>query len=104
VLHALKTHPDLQEIVLCVDNDVGGIEAAYRLRDILHEAGYASVGRLAPAMKDWNECLKAMHGASALPAVPHRKLGAYLAAADPSKAGWQRAAWHSEMGNETGNP
>lgn len=35
LLHALETHPDLQEIFLCTDNDEGGIDGADCIRDIL---------------------------------------------------------------------
>ena len=72
VLTALKSHSNLSEIVLCVDNDEGGIEAVDRLRDILNENGYSNVKRLAPPYKDWNEVLKAKNGAPALPAVPNK--------------------------------
>ena len=72
VLTALKNHSNLSEIILCVDNDEGGIEAADRLRDILNENGYSNVKRLAPPYKDWNEVLKAKNGAPALPAVPNK--------------------------------
>ena len=72
VLTALKNHSNLREIVLCVDNDEGGIEAVDRLRDILHENGYSNVKCLAPPYKDWNEVLKAKNGAPALPAVPNK--------------------------------
>ena len=72
VLTALKSHSNLSEIVLCVDNDEGGIEAVDRLRDILNENGYSNVKRLAPPYKDWNEVLKAKNGAPALPAVPNQ--------------------------------
>lgn len=82
VLQALKTHPDIREVVLCVDNDEGGIEAAYRLRDILQEQGYSQIKRFAPAYKDWNECLKAQNGVDALPAVPHKRMEAYMEAID----------------------
>ena len=78
VLTALKNHSNLREIVLCVDNDEGGIEAVDRLRDILHENGYSNVKRLAPPYKDWNEVLKAKNGAPALPAVPHKRKEEYL--------------------------
>lgn len=59
VLTALKNHSNINEIVLCVDNDEGGIEAVDRLRDILTENGYPNVKWLAPKFKDWNEILKA---------------------------------------------
>ena len=72
VLTALKSHSNLSEIVLCVDNDEGGIEAVDRLRDILNENGYSNVKRLAPPYKDWNEVLKAKNGVYALPAVPNQ--------------------------------
>ena len=72
VLTALKNHSNLSEVILCVDNDEGGIEAVDRLRDILNENGYSNVKRLAPPYKDWNEVLKAKNGAPALPAVPNK--------------------------------
>lgn len=78
VLAALKNHSNLREIVLCVDNDEGGIEAVDRLRDILHENGYPNVKRLAPEFKDWNECLKSQNGVEPLPAVPHKRKDEYL--------------------------
>lgn len=72
VLTALKNHSNLSEVILCVDNDEGGIEAVDRLRDILNENGYSNVKRLAPPYKDWNEVLKAKNGVYALPAVPNK--------------------------------
>ena len=72
VLTALKKHSNLSEVILCVDNDEGGIEAVDRLRDILNENGYSNVKCLAPPYKDWNEVLKAKNGAPALPAVPNK--------------------------------
>lgn len=78
VLTALEKHKNLSEIILCVDNDEGGIEAADRLRDILEKNGYTHVKRLAPQFKDWNEDLKAKNGATPLPAVPHKRKEEYL--------------------------
>ena len=72
VLTALKNHSNLSEVILCVDNDEGGIEAVDRLRDILNENGYSNVKRLAAPYKDWNEVLKAKNGAPALPALPNK--------------------------------
>lgn len=85
VLTALKNHANLSEIVLCVDNDEGGIEAVDRLKDILAENGYTDVKRLAPKYKDWNEVLKAKNGAAALPAVPHKRKEEYLNQIDSLK-------------------
>ena len=78
VLTALKNHSNLSEVILCVDNDEGGIEAVDRLKDILTENGYTDVKRLAPKFKDWNEVLKAKNGALALPAVAHKRKEEYL--------------------------
>ncbi len=78
VLKALENHTDLRSIYLCTDNDEGGIEAAERLRDILHEHGYADIFRIAPQLKDWNECLKQRYGAEYIPAVPHERKELYL--------------------------
>jgi DNA primase len=78
VLTALKNHSNLSEIILCVDNDEGGIEAVDRLRDILNENGYENVRRFEPKFKDWNECLKAQHGVEPLSAVPHKRKEEYL--------------------------
>ncbi len=78
VLTALKGHSNLSEIVICTDNDIGGIDAADRLRDILNENGYTDIKWLTPEFKDWNECLKAQNGVEALPAVPHKRKEEYL--------------------------
>ena len=85
VLTALKNHSNLSEVILCVDNDEGGIEAVNRLRDILNENGYSNVKRLAPPYKDWNEVLKAKNGVKALPAVPHKRKEEYLHQIDSLK-------------------
>ena len=55
VLTALKGHFNLSEIIICTDNDLGGIDAADRLRDILNDNGYADIKRILPTNKDWNE-------------------------------------------------
>lgn len=78
VLKALENYTDLRSIYLCTDNDEGGIEAAERLRDILHEHGYTDIFRIEPQQKDWNECLKQRYGAEYLPAVPHERKELYL--------------------------
>ena len=72
VLTALKGHSNLSEIVICTDNDVGGIDAADRLKDILHENNYKNISRVLPQNKDFNEDLKQLNGADFLPAVPHK--------------------------------
>lgn len=77
VLTALKGHSNLSEIVICTDNDVGGIDAADRLRDILQENGYADIKRFVPTNKDWNEDLKQLNGVDFLLAVPHKQKEEY---------------------------
>ena len=71
VLEALKFHSNLNEVVLCTDNDVGGIDAADRLRDILRENGYTNIFRIMPRNKDFNEDLKELHGLTPIPAAAH---------------------------------
>ena len=77
VLTALKGYPNLSEILICTDNDEGGIDAADRLKDILSDSGYADIRRILPHNKDFNEDLKQLNGAEFLPAVPHRRLEKY---------------------------
>lgn len=71
VLEALKRHSNVDKVVLCTDNDVGGIDAAERLRDILRENGHANIFRMASRNKDWNEDLKELHGLTPIPAIAH---------------------------------
>ncbi len=78
VLKALGNHSELESVYLCTDNDEGGIDAAERLRDILCEHGYTDIFRIAPQLKDWNECLKQRYGAEYLPAVPHERKELFL--------------------------
>ncbi len=78
VLEALKCHSNLNEVVLCTDNDVGGIDAADRLRDILRENGYANIFRIIPRNKDFNEDLKELHELTPIPAVPHLRKELFL--------------------------
>lgn len=71
VLEALKCHLSIDEVVLCADNDVGGIDAAGRLRDILQENGFTNIFRITPRNKDFNEDLKELHVIASIPAVAH---------------------------------
>ncbi|HBH94783.1 MAG TPA: hypothetical protein DDX91_03470, partial [Ruminococcaceae bacterium] len=71
VLEALKCHSNLDEVVLCTDNDTGGIDAAERLRDILRENRYENIFRITPRSKDFNEDLKELHGLTPIPAAAH---------------------------------
>ena len=71
VLKALELHDSIEHIVICTDNDEGGIDAYDRLRDILQEQGYTNITRIYPTYKDFNEDLKARNGQSAIIAAPH---------------------------------
>lgn len=77
VLTALKEHSNLSEIVICTDNDVGGIDAADRLKDVLRENNYENISRILPKNKDFNEDLKQLNGVDFLPAVPHKQKEEY---------------------------
>ena len=77
VLKALDNHENLQHIVICTDNDEGGIDAYDRLNDILREQGYTNVTRIYPTYKDYNEDLKARNGQPAIIAVSHERKRIY---------------------------
>ena len=77
VLEALKRHSNLDKVVLCTDNDVGGIDAAERLRDILRENGCENIFRMTSQNKDWNEDLKEMHELTPIPASAHLRKGLF---------------------------
>lgn len=77
VLTALKGHSNLFEIMLCTDNDVGGIDAADRLKDVLYENNYKNILRILPKNKDFNEDLKQLNGVDFLTAVSHKQKEEY---------------------------
>ncbi len=77
VLTALKVHSNLIEIVICTDNDIGGIDAADRLKDVLRENNYENISRVSPKNKDFNEDLKQLNGVDFLSAVPHKSKEEY---------------------------
>ncbi|MBR1382686.1 MAG: DUF3991 and TOPRIM domain-containing protein [Ruminococcus sp.] len=77
VLYALEQHKNIEHVVLCTDNDEGGIDGAERIRDILNERGFTNITRLYPTNKDWNEDLKAKNGLPAIIAEPHRRKALY---------------------------
>lgn len=78
VLTALENHPDLREIVICTDNDEGGIDAADRLSDILDDKGYKNIQRQIPECKDWNEQLKSLKGVESIPSSHHKRKEKYM--------------------------
>ena len=82
VLKALENHKRLNRIYLCTDNDEGGIDAAFRLKDILNEHGCKDIYRVFPKNKDFNEDLKAKNGAYALPAQRYERFENVMEKAD----------------------
>ncbi len=66
----LELHPHLNHVVLCLDHDEAGIEAAEKYQDMLSEKGIRCEGELS-IHKDWNEDIKANHGLPASPAEEH---------------------------------
>ena len=76
VLTALEEHPNIDWVIICTDNDEGGIDAAHRLWDILNELDY-DLTIYPPNNKDYNEDLKEERGAPFIPAVPHKRLEEY---------------------------
>ena len=74
MLYQLRQHSHLQKVILCVDHDEAGIEAAYRLKDILNFNGYFNVSQALSEFKDWDEDLKALNGMTPIPAKEHPKI------------------------------
>lgn len=74
LLWMLEQYPAIRSVCLCLDHDPAGIEATFRLADVLREHGYEDVGLLQPAYKDWNEDLKARRGIPAQEAKEHPQL------------------------------
>jgi hypothetical protein len=70
MLKMLELHPSLDHVVLCLDHDQAGIEAAEKYRDLLYEMGIRSDQELSEN-KDWNEDIKANQGLPAIPAEEH---------------------------------
>ena len=58
----LKDNPDIQKVVLCLDNDEAGLQATKQIKEKLAEQGYNEVTALTPKLKDWNADLKCLHG------------------------------------------
>ena len=67
LLHQLEVHPNLQRVVLCLDNDTAGRSASERIGNLLRERGYA-VEVMIPEQKDWDEDLKSRNGSDSKPA------------------------------------
>ena len=58
LMHQLDTHPLLNRIVLCLDNDRAGQEAVDRIKNSLLEKGYTDIRVQIPLNKDWDDDLQ----------------------------------------------
>ena len=67
LLHRLEVHPNLQRVVLCLDNDTAGRSASERIGSQLREREYA-MEVMTPERKDWDEDLKSRNGSDSKPA------------------------------------
>lgn len=72
--HILKTNPQIDTVVTCLDHDSAGIEGNYRLREEILRLGAYTVTAEQPRFKDWNEGLKNEHGLEVLPGTEHSGL------------------------------
>ena len=99
MLWMLEKNPNLRKVILCLDHDAAGIEAAGRLSEVLREHGYSQIAPLQSEYKDWDEDLKARHGLEAQPAEEHpqiavaglvcRRIGARCKEVQPDRAAYQ---------------
>ena len=55
IQHLLGTQPQLQEVVLCLDNDEAGHKAARRIAAELLREWNVTVSAEFPSQKDWND-------------------------------------------------
>jgi len=72
--NVLANHPNIRHVVLCLDNDEAGRDAAARLSENLAGRGYKVTGLLPEGgAKDWNDQLKETTSFSEPPVSPARK-------------------------------
>lgn len=71
MIHILSKNRNINRVILCLDNDIAGIETTGRLKGILKLNDYNNVSKIIPFNKDFNEDLKAFHGIEAIPAKEH---------------------------------
>lgn len=56
MLGMLERHPNIENVLLCLDNDQAGQLATRRLAQVVRERGLTVDARV-PACKDWNDDL-----------------------------------------------
>lgn len=74
MIHILSTNRNINKVVLCLDNDIAGIEATGRLKEILKINDFNNISKITPLNKDFNEDLKSFHGLEAIPAQEHPQI------------------------------
>lgn len=64
----LELNPNINSVALCLDHDEAGIKGCVRLARIIRQKyPDCEITRLSAVCKDWNEDLKAQHGAVPIP-------------------------------------
>lgn len=59
VLKTMEQMPSIENVLLCLDNDLAGREASERMKAMLEERGITVVQQI-PQLKDWNDVLVAV--------------------------------------------
>lgn len=70
MLKMIENNSNLNHVLLCLDNDVAGIESTEKFRDILYEKKI-ECSRMISKCKDWNEDIKESLGQPAIPSEEH---------------------------------
>lgn len=70
MLKMIEVYPNINEVILCLDNDIAGIEASEKFEDILLNKK-VNCKILFPKYKDWNEDIKASLNLPAKPSEEH---------------------------------
>lgn len=70
MLKMIEVYPNINEVILCLDNDIAGIEASGKFEDILLNKK-VNCKMLFPKYKDWNEDIKASLNLPAKPSEEH---------------------------------
>lgn len=70
MLKMIEVYSNINEVILCLDNDIAGIEASEKFQNILLNKK-VNCKILFPKYKDWNEDIKANLNLPAKPSVEH---------------------------------